>query len=144
MRISDGLGNQWTFELRHHLTVAHQIDGWARMIMSTRGTSPVLVEMRRDEAVGTVMPVEIMGIQVRIIDDPSVLPRPEVVNFATFRLLTADIRRRILLDAARRVGLFSGFDEIYRRHGGTKRPPSKLHPLVQLDEQLRQQAEEAS
>ena len=32
-------------------------------------------------------------------------------------------------------------DEIYRRHGGTqtppsKRPPSKLHPLVQLDEAI--------
>jgi hypothetical protein len=38
--------------------------------------------------------------------------------------------------------LLPGVDEVYRRHGGTKRPPSKLHPLVQQDERDRMAVED--
>lgn len=55
----------------------------------------------------------------------------QAMRAAPIRDPTADqdyyVARRWLADAA---------DDVYRRHGGTKRPPSKLHPLVQLDEAI--------
>lgn len=144
MRIVDNRGDRWVVCLPFGASLAHQVEYDACLMTLERGTRAVRVIMSRDEYMrahdqGGVRPRgskwDPFGSSI------AGLPITEEVGH-TFPvqgepLLEGEIGRmlawRMALDI---VGGTDPRDEVYRKHGGTKRPPSKLHPLVQLDEAI--------